>query len=170
MGMTLIETIEVGSGGASSIEFTGIPQDATSLVLKISARNASAGFRSYRLQFNGETGFTNPVYSMRGLGGDGSSTFNISEPNKSEFQISVQGTATTANTFTSAELMFSNYASSTAKSASFEITTENNATEAYARLVAASYNNTSPITAIALSDSQLLVEHSTFSLYMITAD
>ena len=170
MGYQLIETVTVGSGGAASIAFTDIPQDGVDLVLKISARNASAGFRSYRLQFNGETGYAATSYSMRGLGGTGSGVFNISEPNKSEFQISVQGTATTANTFTSAELMFSNYASSTAKSASFEITTENNGTEAYARIVAAAYNNTSPITAIALSDSQLLVEHSTFSLYMITAD
>ena len=39
MGMTLIETVEVGAGGASSIQFDSIPQDGIDLVIRMSARN-----------------------------------------------------------------------------------------------------------------------------------
>jgi hypothetical protein len=35
-----IATVEVGSGGAATIEFTSIPATYTDLVVKVSARNA----------------------------------------------------------------------------------------------------------------------------------
>ena len=41
MGMQLIEHIEVGSGGAASIEFTGIDQTGQDLLLKVSSRNSA---------------------------------------------------------------------------------------------------------------------------------
>jgi hypothetical protein len=43
MGYQLIEHIEVGSGGAASIEFTGIPQDGVDLVLLASLRTDATG-------------------------------------------------------------------------------------------------------------------------------
>ena len=48
MAYTLIETITVGSGGASSIEFTGIPQETgADLVVRLSARQSNQAQRRY---------------------------------------------------------------------------------------------------------------------------
>ena len=46
-----ITTVTVGSGGASSIDFTSIPQTYTDLVIKTSARNTSTSTTMY-LEFN----------------------------------------------------------------------------------------------------------------------
>jgi hypothetical protein len=58
------------------------------------------------------------------------------------------GTGTTANTFSSVEIYIPNYASSKAKSFSFDSVTENNATTALAMLGASFWSGTGAITNI----------------------
>lgn len=166
MTYELIETITLTSS-ASSIEFTDIPQDGTDLVLFVSARPDTASIRSYRLHINNETSGTN--YSQRTLEGDGSSAYSTNETSQDRILFYVAG-GTTANTFGSTRIYFSNYAGSTAKPITIDNVTENNATTAYQQLHAANWNNTAAITSIRISDSSVnTLTGSTASLYKITA-
>tara|TARA_R110001606_G_scaffold381338_1_gene542514 strand:+ start:421 stop:942 length:522 start_codon:yes stop_codon:yes gene_type:complete len=173
MGYQLIETIEVGSGGASSIEFTGIPQTGVNLVVTSSARGSGVS-TSWKINFNSDTSAN---YSYRLLTGTGSSVSSVagnypSLDSKIETTVLTTSSAT-ADTFSSIQAYVSNYTSTASKSVSTDGTQENNATASRIAIGAGSYLGTSPITSIQItsfSASYLFVEHSTFSLYMITAD
>jgi len=166
MTMTLVETITVGSGGAASIEFTGIPGDGKDLLLKISGRIDNTN--SFNFTLNSNTG---SIYSRVNLAGSGSSAFSQSFSNTT---IGNGGYATknedTANTFASNEIYLSNYASSSNKSGSIDSVTENNGTTARQIIQAVSIDTTAAITSIQIiaAASQTLVEHSTASLYIIS--
>tara|TARA_R110000796_G_scaffold162032_1_gene278833 strand:+ start:434 stop:913 length:480 start_codon:yes stop_codon:yes gene_type:complete len=159
MGMQLIEHIEVGSGGAASIEFTGIPQDSTDIEIVFSLRsgNGDGGLRHY---FNGDTGNRTTI-QLRGSG----STVSSSPQNQ------IQGTnksTTTASTFSSGKTYVSNYTSSTAKSFSVDVVTENNATDASMEIAASKWNSTAAINSMTLLCDGGFVEHSTASIYLIS--
>eukprot|EP00919_Chromeraceae_sp_WS-2016_P048904 GHVR01115639.1.p1 GENE.GHVR01115639.1~~GHVR01115639.1.p1 ORF type:complete len:164 (+),score=3.01 GHVR01115639.1:150-641(+) len=163
MGMQLVETIEVPSGGAASIEFTGIPQDGVDLAILLSARSDTTS-QGVKVQPNGAT--TN--LSSRILYGTGSSAGSSTDTVIAA--LTAQSTYT-ANTFGTSTIYFSNYTSSSAKSISTDSVNENNATLAFQYMVAGLWNNTAAITSVQLvPTSGNLVEHSTASLYKITAD
>jgi len=166
MTMTLVETITVGSGGASSIEFTGIPQDGKDLVVTFSSRTArvnSVGF--VETQINALTS----GYSYLYFYGDGSSVTSSSGGGNSWRWIYTNGDDSTSNTFGSAQLYFSNYSSSNAKSVSVDSVGENNATAARAILSANSHTTTAAITSIKFFETSYnLLEHTTASLYTIS--
>ena len=160
-----IATVTVGSGGASTIDFSSIPQTYTDLVLKISARidNANVWSDIY-VRFNGST--TN--YSDRVLYGSGSGAASIYETNTGiDFRTST--TNNTASTFGNIEIYIPNYTSSNKKSASGDGVSENNATSAIAQLVAGLWDNTSAITSISIFGSGgNFVQYSTATLYGIS--
>ena len=170
MGYQLIEHIEVGAGGASSIEFTGIVQDAVDLKMVISARLNSSGISTeYKIQFNGNTG---SVYSTRSIAGDGSS-INYRAAGSTSFleNLSFQKNGATSNTFGNGELYVSNYTGSLPKVASFMAVSENNASEAYQGVAAFATSDTSAITSIKVfGTTGNIMEHSTASLYKVTSD
>jgi hypothetical protein len=169
--MQLIETVTVGSGGAASIEFTGIPQDGTDLVLVVSGRVTDPG--NTRNSYNGEVRFNNSTggnYFRRELIGFGNSV----ESNSSSSSLSLNaflfpGDNLTANTFNSSQVYITNYASSTEKSISCDGAVENNATLAFTNIVAGRFNLTAAIASLQLApNAGTLVQHSTASLYKIT--
>jgi hypothetical protein len=54
---TLISSVTVGAGGASSIDFTSIPATYTDLLIKVSARGASGASNiTGTLRFNSDAG------------------------------------------------------------------------------------------------------------------
>jgi hypothetical protein len=167
MGYQLIETVTVGSGGAASIEFTGIPQDGVDLVLKFSVRvvGAGSGFKDYSLHLNGETTGTNYGYTQ--LLGTGSNDVSYSGP-ESRFTMEINDPSSTSNTFSNSSVYFSNYTSSVAKSVSIDSVGENNATSGRQEITAGSWNNTAAITSITLKHSSNTAQYSTASLYKIT--
>tara|TARA_R110000782_G_scaffold233431_1_gene319542 strand:+ start:187 stop:690 length:504 start_codon:yes stop_codon:yes gene_type:complete len=167
MGYQLIETIEVGSGGAASIEFTGIPQDGVDLQVLLSARGANSGnYNPVYIRFNSVTS----GYLYCNLFGNGSAV--TSDANSSSAIETIIPTASaTSLVFGSINLKISNYASSTNKSLSLDCVTENNATSSIQRITAGAWANTSAITSMQIITSGgNLVEHSTASIYKITAD
>lgn len=169
MSMTLIATSTVGAGGAASIEFTGIPQDGTDLLLVVSARSAHAGATDfYDVTFNNNT---SSVYSHRVLIGDGASASSTSGgPSASYQRDRVNGSTSTASTFSSQALYIPNYTVAVAKSFSIDSVQENNTSQAFQYIVAGLFNSTAAITSIkyATAFAANYVEGSTASLYKIT--
>ena len=159
MTMTLIETITVGSGGATSIEFTGIADDAKDLVLLLSLRN-SVDSPSATLAFN-----TGGSYTRKRLLGNGSEESSDSATVDLQSNTSVS----TANTFSNSSLYVSNYAILGAKSYLVDSVNENNATLANQAIIAGSWTGTAAITSLELTPSSgYFVQHSSASLYLIS--
>lgn len=162
MALELVETIEVGSGGAASIEFTSIPQTGVDLLIMVSTRRSSNNEIGY-LQFNGDGGAGN--HDTVWLEGDGS-TATTSSLDSTVIRFDVTRNDATANTFGNASIYVSNYTSSSAKSVSIDSVGENNGTTAYSMLSAGSWSGTTAITSLELIYGQ--VEYSTASLYIIS--
>jgi hypothetical protein len=163
MGYQLVETIEVGSGGAASIEFTGIPQDGVDLQVLLSTRHDSTS-SIVEIRFNSESINRSSIR----LTGDGTSVYSASQTN-----IWTRGNRSdaTASTFANSQFYVSNYAGATAKSVSSDGVGENNGTLAYAEINAGLWDNTDAITSLMLiPNSGNFVQYSTASLYKITAD
>ena len=168
MTMTLVETIEVGSGGAASIEFTSIPQDGTDLLFVASARGDNADEQTdLRVEFNSDT--TQANYTFLRLVGNGavaSSTGNVSIAGIAN------GDTATSNTFSSHQIYISNYTSSSSKSLSGESVTENNSSTEntyFQSLNSMLYGPTSAITSIKIfGGGANLKQYSTASLYKIS--
>lgn len=167
ISLVLVQTVTVGAGGAASIEFTGIPQDGTDLLLVVSARTALSGDGdNIRARFNSDSGSN---YPYRWLFGNGSSAGSLSGTTTGILGISASGSTSTANTFGNSAIYIPNYTSAANKSVSADALNENNATAATAYISAAMWNNTSSITSITLTSttSSNLLQHSTASLYKI---
>lgn len=155
--------VTVGAGGASSIDFTSIPNTYTDLVLKVSARlSASTDFATLAIAFNGSTS----SFTSRILQGDGSSAISASLTN---FSGGVGGTLLTASTFNNVEIYIPNYAGSTNKSFSSDSVVENNATAARDTLIAGIWSNTAAITQVTFSCSAgNFAQHTTAYLYGVS--
>jgi hypothetical protein len=162
--MIPIATVTVGSGGASTIDFTSIPQTYTDLLMKVSARSVgSAG--EIRLEFNGIT----TSYSGRFLQGNGSAASSGIEGATHSLYLGENDYSTyTANTFTNGEFYIPNYTSSNYKSVGGENTTENNATQTFSHLTANLWSNTAAITSIKIkAATNNFAQYSTATLYGI---
>lgn len=155
----LIERIEVGSGGQTTITFNNIPQIYTDLYLVASPRNSQAFDTAVYLRPNGSTA----NLSNKRLYGTGTVTGSVST------LAMVGGAASaayTANTFSNFSVHLPKYTSSSAKLFSATHVNENNGTEATQNLLANLWNDSSPITSIELAlGSGGFAEFSTFTLY-----
>ena len=164
--MTLISTVTVGSGGASSIEFTAIPATYTDLYLVVSARSQYSGWADAYLRFNASGG---TAYATKKLAGTGSSIENLNSTGAGDFPIwSVGGSNTTSNTFSNVGFYIPNYAGSTNKSVSADGVSENNGTEARLTIGSGLWASTNAITQILLFVAVGWTQYSTASLYGIT--
>lgn len=141
----LISAVTVGSGGASTIEFTSIPSTFTDLCLKWSSRAASGSnvLDNMEVTFNASTtGYTQKLlYTTNGTSAaSGSQTgYNWQYAN---------GGGSTASVFSNGEIYIPNYAGSSNKSYSTDMVTENNATAAGVLFNATLWSNTAAITSI----------------------
>ncbi len=159
-----IQTITVGSGGSSSIEFTAIPATYTDLLVKLSLRSDQANvYGGSTISLNNSTSnFTYRfVYGEGAVAAAFGGTTNLSADQN--------GDTATANTFSNFDMYIPNYASSNYKSISQDSVTENNATTAYAEFGAVLWSDTAAITSIKLSPASTKVwkQYSTATLYGI---
>jgi hypothetical protein len=140
---TLISSVTVGSGGASSIDFTSIPATYTDLLLKLSTRTT----RTVATDSNKLTVNSASAYSLRFLYGNGSSAASATDTALSDY---TNNDAQTSNTFGNSEWYIPNYLSSGNKSVSIDAVTENNATSAITQLAAGLITTSSAITSITI--------------------
>ena len=164
MAYKLIETIEVGAGGAASIEFTGIPQDGVDLQVVLSGRSTD-GNNYFGLQFNDDTGSN---YNYKLLSGTGTAASSAAITSGSGLRIYSGDSDYTANTFGNSSAYISNYTSNSAKSYSTDAVNENNSSAGIQNLGAGSWTGTSAITSLKIYGA--IAQYSTASLYKITAD
>lgn len=163
MTMTHIQTIEVGSGGAASIEFTGISGDFKDLCLLMSAQsdNPSASVDNINIEFNSVATSYNNIYFI----GTGSSTTVGTLSSGFTWQAPESGTSAFGN----ASIYIPNYAGSTNKTYSVDGVSEYNGTAARQTLTAGLWSNTAAITSIKLTvQSYDFSEFSSASLYGIS--
>jgi hypothetical protein len=162
-----IAAVTVGAGGASSIDFTSIPQTGyTDLKIVVSARgnNGSDSFTPLSITFNGTT----TGYSERLVYGNGENALSATQSASAFTYAWMNGPNSTASTFNNAEMYIPNYTSSNQKSGSIDSVHETNATTAIASLDAAFWANTAAITSIGIAPSAgSFVANSTFYLYGI---
>jgi hypothetical protein len=165
MAMTLVSTVTVGSGGAASIEFTGIAGTGKDLLLKVGSRAVSTN-STFMVRLNGDSGSN---YAEIELQGSGSAASSSSVATGTSLTASQSRSSDTASTFGSTELYIANYTSTTNKSISQDGLGENNGTTAFMRMFAQRYSTSSAISSIALTVSgSSFAEHSTASLYIIS--
>ena len=155
-----IATVNVGSGGAATIDFTSIPSTFTDLILLSSLRVSTTNDWGYITLNGSSTGWkAQRIYST------GSSVLAQSRTDNiiSGF---FNDTTTTSSTFNNTQLYFPNYTSSNDKSISMDSVFENNATSAQAQLSTYLWANSAAINAISLSlISGTFVQYSTAYLY-----
>lgn len=155
----------VGAGGASSIEFTSIPQNYDDIEVVMSARSDQAGYRDYvNININGAT--TN-ISGKRILGYDASSF--ISTGTTLEIGV-LNGGSSTANTFSDFNLYIANYKEAQyktihANSICFTNGSSNNGCGLYTSV----YSSNTAISSLLLkSEANTLQEGSTATLYGIS--
>lgn len=160
----VISNVTVGSGGASTIEFTSIPQTYTDLILKISARNNdTGGAGNILIGFNNSTSNFANIY----LQGSGSSTGTGSV---ARMIGDMDTDAETANTFNNIDVYIPNYTSSNNKSFIADSAMENNSTTAYIMLTANTWSDSSSIASIQITNrtaGKNFKQYSTATLYGI---
>lgn len=165
---TLISSVTVGSGGASSIDFTSIPATYTDLQIVLSGRSSFASkVASVYGRFNSSsTGYTNRVLYGETTG-TGSFTPSLSYAHMGY----ISASSTTSNTFGSVSIYIPNYAGSAYKSISTDAVTEDNAStyqSGVQAMVAALWSNTSAITSVSLTlDAGNFNQYSNAYLYGI---
>jgi hypothetical protein len=162
--MTLINTVTVGSGGASSITFSSITQTFTDLFIVMSGRSGISNTReNVFLSFNGSTA----SFNIRTLYAAGSTV--ASETNTTAYSLPINGNTSLADTFSNSELYISNYSGSTNKAFSAEGVSANNANNNLLQINGGLWANTAAITSITLNlDSLSFRQNTTVSLYGIT--
>lgn len=166
--MRLIQTITVGAGGASSIDFTSIPQTYTDLLVVLNARSTESSDRTnLYLRVNSVTS----AYTYKSFYGSGSSPFSSNGSGVTEIYVgTINGATSTSNTFGTCQIYIPNYTGSTYKLFGMEAANENNATQAFQFIAGGQWANTAAITSVNIlpSGGTPLVQYSTASLYGIT--
>lgn len=157
---TLISSVTVGAGGASSISFSAIPASFTDLYLVYSCRTAlAAAADDLYLTINGST----TSFTRRYLRGNGSSVTSASGSNNAVGMH--EANSATSNVFDNGLICLPNYAGSTNKSFSIDVVTEDNSGLAYQFMMAGLWSNTSAITSLTISGNASYTQYSTAYLY-----
>jgi hypothetical protein len=161
----LISSVTVGAGGASSMDFTSIPQTYTHLCLKVSGRLSSGSYGNIEVRFNG----TGSGYANRVIQSDGSSVSTFTG-NITSLYFTGSNSSGGTSVFSSGEMHISNYTNSLNKSTFVESGVEDNATTATLRLIANVLSTSAPVTSISVFPEPgygSFVQHSTAYLYGI---
>jgi len=159
-----IATVTVGSGGASSIDFTSIPGTYTDLCILYSARSSDSAtnWNNLKMTFNGST--ANQTWRFTAGYNNGTATAGIS----GQVEIWVNFNGSTGSTFGNALVYIPNYTSSNNKPVSIETVTEGKTQDQVMGIVAGLWSNSSAITSIGVTPSSgTFMQNTTATLYGI---
>ena len=166
--MVKLDSITVGSGGASSVTFSNISQKYTDLLIKMSTRTNRANAGSgdpLQVTMNGVTTSLYRDMVMRGNGTAASSFYDTPSTSTNASRTSDGGS--TASVFGSTDFYIPNYANNYYKSTSSQGVSENNATLAYIEIAAGQYRSMAPVTSVTITPVGSFVQYSVFTLYGI---
>ena len=166
MAITKIETVTLGSD-ATIITFSSIPQTATDLMVKVSARSTlGVAVSDLYIYFNGSTS----NHTSRWVQGNGSSASG--NGNSAPADALVPTPTATSNTFNNVDVYVPNYAGSTIKTYSVDNVTENNSTTSYQRLIAGLWSSTAAINQLSFTprNSASFVQYTTATLYGVRVE
>jgi len=154
--------VVVGSGGASAITFSSIPNTFTDIKIVLSAQSTT-GNADMLTSFNGSTSNFNWVL----ISGSGSSAGSNS--GAASYGMLANQSTQTANTFSNCEIYIPNYASGNYKSASINSVNENNASGATMYLDTILWSQTAAINSVSFAISGAnFAQYSTAYLYGIS--
>lgn len=154
--------VTVGAGGASSIDFSSIPNTYTDLVLKTSLRINAGGDWCF-LTINGSSS----NFTGKELTGAGTSV-NVYDRTTNNFIVITDKSSYTANSFSSGEHYFPNYAGSNYKSFQAHQGQETDASGANIMIDNFLWSSTSAINQLTITPSVGSFEqYSTATLYGI---
>lgn len=162
---TKISATTVGSGGASAITFSNIPQTYNDLFVKFSIKSTTANQNTDGLFF--KLNNSSASFTRKSVYGDGSGAGTSSQSN-AYLGFASGGSAT--NIFGSGELYIPNYTGSNYKTSSSDTVSEANQTVAYQFLAGQLWSQTSAVTQIDLyfSGSDTIGQYSSATLYGIS--
>lgn len=169
MAITLVSTVTVGGGGATSISFSNIATTGKDLMILMSSRN-SVNETGIALQFNGDTANN---YAYRMLYGDGSSVTSQADSDGINRIVSYTNNIPnfTASSFSSVQYHITNYAASASKIVSIDGVITNNSSTAYQSFVGGRWTGTAAVTSLtltALGTNPSFVQNTVASLYIIS--
>lgn len=163
--MIPISTVTVGSGGASTINFTAIPQTYTDLLCKVSARSTLGNGSYLALILNSSsTSFSTKVfYSNTGIAAYTGSSADL------QYTGYISAGTASNSTFSNTDIYFSEYTSSKFKTVYSDSIGANNATSEEKGMGSLIWSITSPITSITFDvfDAGDFAQYSTATLYGI---
>lgn len=163
MAITLVQTVSVGSGGASSIAFTNIPQTGKDLFVLFSVSSTSgSNYNDLQMLLNGSGSFFNSSF----IQSNGTSIFSGNDLFPSGRGIGYGSGE--SGYFTNGTIHLPNYAISGNKS--YDVTSVFSASSTPGgNVIAGLWSNTAAITSVEISYSgNTLRQHSTASLYIIS--
>lgn len=170
----LLQTVSVGSSGASSITFSNIPQNYRHLMIVMSARlNEAVTVNDLLMRFNGDTG-TNytGLHQLRGDGSSASSGYFFGPSASGLYPFPPPGTSMSTSNFGVAVIDLFDYSSTnkrkTMKSNSAIENSANSLGWVFTR--SGAWMNSSAIQSVSLSvlnpgAGSLMVQHTVCSLY-----
>ena len=162
-----IATTTVGSGGASSIEFTSIPADYTHLQIRGIGRNSVANSDdNITIQFNGDTA---TYYSLHFLTGNGASASSGASTSTSlMIGWRVPGSTSSANMFGSGVVDILDYSSTNKYKTIRSITGHDQNGSGSAWLFSGNWRSSAAITSIKIFYAgNTLAQYTSFALYGI---
>ena len=166
-----IATVTVGSGGASSIEFTSIPGTYQHLQVRLIGRSDRAAAGDYiRVQLNSDTGSNYAWHELRGDGANATATGSSSQTGGIVKQIT--GASNGANEFGSVVIDILDYTETSKNTTVRSLGGFDSNGDGQIVLMSSLWANTSAVTSLKLESqagSSNWVEHSTAALYGIKA-
>jgi hypothetical protein len=160
-----IATVTVGSGGASTIDFTSISGTYTHLQVRYIARNTDASGNNMFYQFNSDTANN---YVRHVLYGDGSSA--VADTNASSPSIafaSVANSSRLASTFAAGVIDILDYANTNKNKTTRSLTGREDNTNGIVLFASGLWRSTNAITSIQFTTSGNFAQYSHFALYGI---
>lgn len=159
----LISTVTVGAGGAASIDFTGIPNTYTDLILVYAGRSATDTSWNFNLKVNGVV----TSMSARYVEGNGA---GASSGTRTIIAGIDDSSGATANTFSNTMIYIPQYAASTNKTFAIDTVAETNNATAYMEIAGGQWSSSAAITSLSIyAPSGNLAQYSTASLYGINS-